>query len=54
MGLPNPFKVIEETFVSKRESDQDQQAKYPGDLGMQYATTVSSKTIVWPASEWFE
>ena len=39
---------------SERYSDQDQQAKYPGDLGMQYATTVSSKTIVWPASEWFE
>ena len=38
---------------SERYSDQDQQAKYPGDLGMQYATTVSSKDIVWPSSAWF-
>ena len=38
---------------SERYSDQDQQAKYPGDLGMQYATTVSSKDIVWPDSAWF-
>tara|TARA_R110002167_G_scaffold45515_5_gene136739 strand:+ start:2515 stop:3081 length:567 start_codon:yes stop_codon:yes gene_type:complete len=39
---------------SERYSDQDQQAKYHGDLGMQYATTVSSKDIVWPAAEWFQ
>ena len=38
---------------SERKSDQDQQAKYPGDLGMQYASTVSSQDIVWLASEWF-
>lgn len=38
---------------SERYSDQDQQAKYPGDLGMQYASTVSSQDIIWPASEWF-
>lgn len=39
---------------SERYSDQDQQAKHPGDLGMQYATTVSSKDIVWPSAAWFK
>ena len=39
---------------SQRYSDQDQQAKHPGDLGMQYATTVSSKDVVWPSAEWFK
>lgn len=38
---------------SERYSDQEQQAKHPGDLGMQYATTVSSQEIVWPSSAWF-
>lgn len=39
---------------SIRYSDQEQQAKYPGDLGMQYATTVSNANVRWPAAEWFE
>lgn len=39
---------------SERYSDQEQQAQYPGDLGMQYASGLASKTIIWPSSEWFK
>ena len=39
---------------SERYSDQEQQAQYPGDLGMQYATELASRLIVWPAKEWFK
>lgn len=39
---------------SERYSDQEQQAQYPGDLGMQYASELASKTIIWPSSEWFK
>lgn len=39
---------------SERYADADQQKKYPGDLGMQYATEVGKKTVRWPAASWFE
>lgn len=38
---------------SERYSDQEQQRKHPGDLGLQYATTVSSKEVIWPSASWF-
>lgn len=38
---------------SERYSNADQQAKYPGDLGLEYAATVSSKEVIWPSSAWF-
>lgn len=39
---------------TERYADQDQQRKYPGDLGMQYASTVSSRDVIWPAASWFK
>lgn len=39
---------------TERYADQDQQRKYPGDVGMQYASTVSSRDVIWPASSWFK
>ncbi len=39
---------------SERYSDQEQQAQYPGDLGMQYASELASKDIIWPNSAWFK
>lgn len=39
---------------SERYSDAEQQRKYPGDLGMQYAASVANKDVVWPASSFFE
>lgn len=39
---------------TERYADQDQQRKYPGDLGMQYASTVSSREVIWPAAGWFK
>lgn len=39
---------------SERYSDQEQQAQYPGDLGMQFASELASRTIVWPNSQWFK
>lgn len=39
---------------TERYADQDQQRKYPGDLGMQYASTVSSAEVIWPAASWFK
>lgn len=39
---------------SERYSDQEQQAQYPGDLGMQYASELASKQIIWPSAEWFK
>lgn len=38
---------------SERYADADQQKKYPGDLGMQYATEVGNKSVRWPAASWF-
>ena len=39
---------------TERYADQDQRRKYPGDLGMQYASTVSSREVIWPAASWFK
>lgn len=39
---------------SERYSDQEQQAQYPGDLGMQYASELASKDIIWPNAAWFK
>jgi len=39
---------------SERYSDQEQQAKHPGDLGMQFASELASRDIIWPAAEWFK
>lgn len=39
---------------SERYSDQEQQAQYPGDLGMQYASELASKEIIWPNAAWFK
>lgn len=39
---------------TERYADQDQQRKYPGDIGMQYASTVSSRDVIWPAASWFQ
>lgn len=39
---------------SERYSDQEQQAQHPGDLGMQYASELASKEIIWPAAAWFK
>lgn len=39
---------------SERYSDAEQQRKYPGDLGMQYAASVANKEVIWPASSFFE
>lgn len=39
---------------TERYADQEQQRKYPGDLGMQYASTVSSREVIWPAASWFK
>lgn len=38
---------------TERYADQDQQRKYPGDIGMQYASIVSSRDVIWPAASWF-
>lgn len=34
-------------------SDEEQQRRYSGDLGLQYAALMENKEIVWPASKWF-
>jgi len=39
---------------SARYSDQEQQRNHPGDKGMQYASVIASKEVVWPARAWFE
>lgn len=39
---------------SERYADAEQQRKYPGDLGMQYASTVASKEVIWPAASFFD
>lgn len=39
---------------TERYADADQQRKYPGDLGMQYASIVASREVVWPAASWYE
>ena len=39
---------------SERYADAEQQKKYPGDLGMQYASTVANKVVIWPAAKWFK
>lgn len=38
---------------TERYADQDQQRKYPGDIGMQYASTVASRDVIWPSASWF-
>lgn len=35
-------------------SDSEQQAMYPGDIGMQYVPQMATKQLVWPAAAWFE
>lgn len=37
----------------ERYSDQDQQARYPGDTGFRFTAQLDTKEIVWPAREWF-
>jgi len=39
---------------SERYSDAEQQAKYPGDLGMQYAAEVGFAQVIWPAASFYE
>ena len=34
-------------------SDAEQQALYPGDLGLQYVPQMATKQIVWPAASFF-
>ena len=36
-----------------RFSAEDQETKYPGDLGLRYAAAMENKEIVWPARGWF-
>ena len=38
----------------RRYSDTEQQRKFPGDLGFQYASAMESKEINWPARGWFQ
>lgn len=35
-------------------SNADQQQRWPGDLGLQYATDIEDKAIVWPGAEFFK
>jgi len=37
-----------------RYTNQEQQAKYPGDKGLEYVSEISTKKVTWPAKEWFE
>ncbi len=37
-----------------RYTNQEQQAKYPGDKGFEYVSEISTKKVTWPAKEWFE
>lgn len=39
---------------TERYTDQDQQARYPGDKGFEFVTAIASKEITWPAKTWFE
>tara|TARA_R110002020_G_scaffold337389_1_gene552863 strand:- start:2136 stop:2660 length:525 start_codon:yes stop_codon:yes gene_type:complete len=39
---------------SARYSDQEQQRNHPGDKGMEYASVIASKEVIWPARAWFE
>lgn len=34
-----------------RWSDADQQRRFPGDLGCQYAAATSEKTVIWPSKQ---
>jgi len=38
----------------ERYTDQDQQARYPGDKGFEFVTEIANKEIIWPAKAWFE
>lgn len=38
----------------ERYTDQDQQARYPGDKGFEFITSIADKEIIWPAKAWFE
>lgn len=40
--------------VIERYTDQDQQARYPGDKGFEFVTSIPGKEIVWPASSFFD
>lgn len=42
-----------ERIKIERYTDQDQQARYPGDLGFSYVAQLSSKNLVWPSRQWF-
>lgn len=37
----------------ERYTDQDQQARYPGDTGFRFVAQVSTREVVWPARNWF-
>ena len=37
----------------ERYTNSDQQARYPGDKGLEYMSQVSDKQIVWPSSSYF-
>lgn len=37
----------------ERYTNSDQQARYPGDKGLEYVSQVADKEIVWPASSYF-
>jgi hypothetical protein len=38
----------------ERYTDQDQQARYPGDKGFEYVTAIADKEIIWPASSFYD
>lgn len=37
----------------ERYTNADQQARYPGDKGLEYVSQVADKEIIWPASSYF-
>lgn len=38
----------------ERNTNADQQAKYPGDKGFEFVAQIADKKIIWPAGEFFE
>ncbi len=38
---------------SERWTHEEQQLKYPGDLGFEYITEIRNKQITWPKASWF-
>lgn len=38
----------------ERYTDQDQQARHPGDRGFEFVPSLANKEIIWPARSWYE